>query len=72
MAKLSELVAKLGVPACYGSSLSLNPGISQKYKIGDISKRVSKTLKPAKKVSKKRDFHCNATEKAKVLLNIGL
>jgi hypothetical protein len=28
-------------PACYGSSLVSNPDISQKYKIGDISKGVA-------------------------------
>jgi hypothetical protein len=31
-------------PACHGSSLGLNPDISQKYKMGDISKGVAKTL----------------------------
>ncbi len=31
-------------PACYGSSLGSNPDISQKYKIGDISKGVANTL----------------------------
>jgi hypothetical protein len=31
-------------PACYGSSLGLNPDISQKYKKGDISKEVINTL----------------------------
>ena len=36
-------------PACYGSSLDSNPYISQKYKMGDISKGVAKTLKAAKK-----------------------
>jgi hypothetical protein len=30
--------------ACYGSSLCSNPDISQKYKMGDISKEVSNTL----------------------------
>jgi len=36
-------------PACYGSSLESNPDFSQKYKMGDISKGVANTLKPAKK-----------------------
>jgi hypothetical protein len=31
-------------PDCYGSSLSSNPDISQKYKMGDISKGVAKTI----------------------------
>jgi hypothetical protein len=39
-------------PACYGSSLGLNPDISQKFKMGDISKEVAKTLWPAKKYTK--------------------
>jgi hypothetical protein len=28
-------------PACYGSSLGINPEISQKYKMGDISQGVA-------------------------------
>jgi hypothetical protein len=31
-------------PACYGSSLGSNPDIFQKYKMGDISKRVANKL----------------------------
>ncbi len=31
-------------PACYGSYLGSNPDISQKYKMGDISKGVANTL----------------------------
>ncbi len=32
-------------PACYGSSsLGLNPDISHKFKMGDISKEVANTL----------------------------
>jgi hypothetical protein len=31
-------------PACYGSSQGLNPDISQKYKMVDISKGVANTL----------------------------
>jgi hypothetical protein len=31
-------------PACYGSSLGSKSDISQKYKMGDISKRGGKTL----------------------------
>jgi hypothetical protein len=31
-------------PACYGRSLGSNPDISQKYKMGDISKGVANTL----------------------------
>jgi hypothetical protein len=38
--------------ACYGSTLGSNPDISQKYKMGDISKGVDNTLKPAKKYKK--------------------
>jgi hypothetical protein len=34
-------VAKLVSPACYGSYLGSNPDISQKYKMGDISKGVA-------------------------------
>jgi len=34
----------VSAPACYGSSLGSNPGISQNYKMGDISKGVAKTL----------------------------
>jgi hypothetical protein len=40
-------------PACFGSSLGSNPDISQKYKVGDISKGVANTLYPAKKLYKK-------------------
>ncbi len=40
-------------PACYGSSLGSNPFLSQKYKMGDISKEVTNTLQPAKKYRKK-------------------
>jgi hypothetical protein len=32
-------------PACYGSSLGSNPDISQKFKMGDISKGVANTKK---------------------------
>jgi hypothetical protein len=45
-------MAKLIAPAWYGSLLASNPDISQKYKIGDISKRVANTLQPAKKYTK--------------------
>ncbi len=31
-------------PACYGSSLGSNPDISRKYKMGNISKGLAKTL----------------------------
>jgi hypothetical protein len=31
-------------PACYGSSLGSNPDISQKYKMGDLSKVMAYTL----------------------------
>ncbi len=44
IAKLGRWVAKLVAPACYGSSLGSNPHISQKYKMGDISKGVANTL----------------------------
>jgi hypothetical protein len=40
-------------PSCYGISLGSNPDISQKYTMGDISKGVANTLKPAKKINKK-------------------
>jgi hypothetical protein len=38
------LCCQLVAPACYGSSLGSNPDISQKYKMGDISKGVANTL----------------------------
>jgi hypothetical protein len=42
-----------GAPACYGSSLGLNPDISQKYKIGDISIRSGQhTLARQKNIQK--------------------
>jgi hypothetical protein len=34
-----------------GSSLGSNPDISEKYKMGDISKGVANTLQPAKKTN---------------------
>ncbi len=37
-------VAKLVAACCYGSSLGLNPGISQKYNMGDVSKEVANTF----------------------------
>ncbi len=37
-------------PACYGSYQGSNPIISQKHKMGDISKGVANTLEPAKKL----------------------
>jgi hypothetical protein len=48
-------VAKLvySAPPRYGSSLGLNPDISQKYKMGDMSKGVAYTLWPAKNIQKK-------------------
>jgi hypothetical protein len=43
-------------PACYGGSyLGSNPVISQKYKMGGISKEVANT--PAKKYQKIRNIH---------------
>jgi hypothetical protein len=33
---------------CYGSSPGSNSDISQKYKMGDLSKEVANTLYPAK------------------------
>ncbi len=40
-----EMGGQVGsAPACYGNSLGSNPGISQKYNMGDISKGVAKTL----------------------------
>jgi hypothetical protein len=47
---VAKLVAQ---PACYGSSLGSNPDISQKYKMGDISKEVAKKRLAPKKVYKK-------------------
>ncbi len=55
MAKFREMVAKLLgrwmvklvlgiVPACYDSSLGSNPDMSQKFKMGDISKGEANTL----------------------------
>ncbi len=48
-----KLVREMGglvgsAPACYSSSLGANPDISQKFKMGDISKGVANTLYPAK------------------------
>jgi hypothetical protein len=40
------------VPACYSIYLGSNPNISQKYKMGDISKEGAKTFEPAKKIIK--------------------
>jgi len=48
---VAKLVAQ---PACYISSLGSNPDISQKYKMGDMSKGVANTLMPAKKMYKKK------------------
>jgi hypothetical protein len=36
-------------PACYGSSLSSNPDIYQKFKMGGISIGVANTLQPARR-----------------------
>jgi hypothetical protein len=41
------------MPAYHGSSLGSNPDITQKYKMGDISKGVANTLSPPKKIYKK-------------------
>jgi hypothetical protein len=41
-------------PACYGSSLGSNPDISQKYKMGDISKQWPSRSSPPKKICKRR------------------
>ncbi len=42
-----EMAGEVGsAPACYDSSLGLNPYISQKYKMGYISKEVANTLWP--------------------------
>jgi hypothetical protein len=43
-------------PACYGSSLGSNPDISQKYKMGDLSKGVANTLWYAKKYTNKKRY----------------
>jgi hypothetical protein len=40
-----EIAGKVCIaPACYCSSLGSNPDISQKYKMGDISKGVANIL----------------------------
>ncbi len=57
-AEVNLLLMKMGslvgsAPACYGSSLGSNPDISQKYKMGNISKGVANTLQPAKKYTNK-------------------
>jgi hypothetical protein len=41
------------VPDCYGSSFSSNPDISQKYKIGDISKGVANNTLARQKILNK-------------------
>jgi hypothetical protein len=48
---ISNLVIMVGMggqvgsaPACYGSSVGSNPDISQKHKMGDVSKGVANTL----------------------------
>jgi hypothetical protein len=48
-------------PACYGSSLGSNPDISQKFKMGDISKEVANTLSPAEKIYKKHTQYTSST-----------
>ncbi len=57
VAKSGRWVAKLvAQPACYGSnSPGSNPDISQKYKMGDISKGVANTLLPAKNILPQND-----------------
>jgi hypothetical protein len=47
---VSKLVAHLLATA----ALRVRIQISQKYKMGDISKRVTKTLSPAKKICKEK------------------
>jgi hypothetical protein len=46
------LSANKKAPACCVSSLGSNPDISQKYKMGDISKGVANTVKLATKIVK--------------------
>ncbi len=47
---MAKLVAHL---LGYGSAMGSNPDSSQKYKMGDRSKGVAKTLQPAKKYTEK-------------------
>jgi hypothetical protein len=44
------------VPACYVSSLGSNPDISQKYKMGEISKEGPTTLARQNKYTKEGSF----------------
>ncbi len=57
MAKLQEMGGYVGsAPACYGSSLDLDPDISQKYKISDIGKGVIiHSSTPKYNIEKKRN-----------------
>ncbi len=49
---VAKLVSRLLATA--GSSLGSNQDILKKYKMGDISKGVAKTLSPARKLFKKK------------------
>jgi hypothetical protein len=50
---VAKLVARLLATAAFWV---LNPNISPKYKMGDISKGMANTLKPAKKKRKKEKY----------------
>jgi hypothetical protein len=58
--RVAELVAR--APACYGSSLGLNPDIFPKIIMGDVSKGVVNTLySPLKYIQNIQHdgLHCN-------------
>jgi hypothetical protein len=50
-------VGSASMPACYVSSLGSNPDISKNYKMGDKSKGVANTHKPAKKIHNNKNSH---------------
>jgi hypothetical protein len=49
---MGDYVGTGSAPACCGSSLGSNPNISQKYKMGAISKGVANTLARNKNIKK--------------------
>jgi hypothetical protein len=57
VAKLKEMGGLVGsAPASYGSPLGSNPEISQKYKVGGMSKGMDNTLSPAKQIFLKNKY----------------
>ncbi len=54
-------------PDCFGSSLGSNSDISQKYKMGDISKGEAYTLYTAK--NKQKNFVCDMWSNCWLLKN---